>query len=417
MSLEFEEIKKVDVSSDKKYIALWVAEKPSVALKISEILSEKRMRTIKSYSKYNPVYEFEYILENSVYILRITSVWGHLKSLKYSKNIKNWSDTNYDELFYSKLEKEIISDSENIVKTLRQLSIKSSHLIIWTDWDREGEAIGFDIIDICKENNSELKISRAIFSWLSHYEIKNAMKWLTLPNLHLAEAVYARQEIDLRLGSSFTRLQTVNLNSTIQNDSKSILSYGPCQFPTLGFVYERWKIHSTFKPQKNWTLKLNLSNQIEQDNNLNKVFDWERSSLFDEQISIILYEKVLDDLNNKKIQKWWREKIKIIKRPFPLNTISFQKLAWKLLKISSSQWMRIAEKLYNKGLISYPRTETNSYKRSINLKIIIEELSKVSEYSSFASKILSKELWSGPNNGKSDDNAHPPIHPIMLPSK
>lgn len=58
-------------------------------------------------------------------------------------------------------------------------------------------------------------------------------------------------------------------------------------------------------------------------------------------------------------------------RPLPLNTIELQKLASRKLHISSSRLMEIAEKLYNKGFVSYPRTETDSFLKTINLKELI----------------------------------------------
>ena len=43
-------------------------------------------------------------------------------------------------------------------------------------------------------------------------------------------------------------------------------------------------------------------------------------------------------------------------RPYPLTTVAFQKLATDKLKLSSAEAMKIAEKLYQQGFISYPRT-------------------------------------------------------------
>ncbi len=50
--------------------------------------------------------------------------------------------------------------------------------------------------------------------------------------------------------------------------------------------------------------------------------------------------------------------------------------------------MDIAEKLYQKGLISYPRTETNVFNPSINLLTFIEEQKKSSIWGNYASRLL-----------------------------
>jgi DNA topoisomerase-3 len=73
----------------------------------------------------------------------------------------------------------------------------------------------------------------------------------------LAEAVRVRQEIDLRIGASFTRFQTLNFrNILLGYTSSQILSYGPCQFPTLGFIVDRYKQIRDFVPEKFWTINL-----------------------------------------------------------------------------------------------------------------------------------------------------------------
>lgn len=60
------------------------------------------------------------------------------------------------------------------------------------------------------------------------------------------------------------------------------------------------------------------------------------------------------------------------------------------LKISPHDAMTHMEKLYNEGYISYPRTETQVYAPSINLKAIVVELSHDKSYAEHAGKILSK---------------------------
>ena len=75
------------------------------------------------------------------------------------------------------------------------------------------------------------------------------------------------------------------------------------------------------------------------------------------------------------------------------------------------------EKLYNQGYLSYPRTETTKFNPTINLRSVISSLQNNPDYSAFVSKVASGEMWSGPRNGKLDDKAHPPIHPVRNVNK
>jgi len=86
-------------------------------------------------------------------------------------------------------------------------------LVLWLDCDREGEAIAFDCIEVCKNSNKRqnFEIFRAHFSALTKEQILFAMNNLKRPNKNLADAVLIRKEIDLRIGASFTRFLTLSL--------------------------------------------------------------------------------------------------------------------------------------------------------------------------------------------------------------
>jgi len=77
--------------------------------------------------------------------------------------------------------------------------------VIWTDCDREGEEIGFDIIDLAKSVRPNIEFFKAHFSSLSKIEIELAVNNLLKPNLRQAEAFRVNKEIDLRIGAIFTR--------------------------------------------------------------------------------------------------------------------------------------------------------------------------------------------------------------------
>jgi DNA topoisomerase-3 len=92
-------------------------------------------------------------------------------------------------------------------------------------------------------------VLRARFSSLAPKELVRAVQNLVLPNRCLADAVSVRQEIDLRVGAAFTRWQTQCFREILQYRCTKerrqmgqayVVSYGPCQFPTVGFVVEAY---------------------------------------------------------------------------------------------------------------------------------------------------------------------------------
>ena len=92
---------------------------------------------------------------------------------------------------------------------------------------------------------------------------------------------------------------------------------------------------------------------------ISNTFTWKRGHLFDHLITLICYERCLQDpqvlitsVSEKPCTRY---------KPLPLRTVEFQKAASKFLKMSSESLMTIAERLYNRGYISYPRTETDVF--------------------------------------------------------
>jgi len=99
---------------------------------------------------------------------------------------------------------------------------------------------------------------------------------LVLPNKDEALSVDARQEIDLKVGVAFTRFQTRYFQGKYGNLDSRVISYGPCQTPTLGFCVQRYQQITTFKPEKFWSLKTYIikdSDEIQ--------LEWDRKKLFD----------------------------------------------------------------------------------------------------------------------------------------
>lgn len=74
--------------------------------------------------------------------------------------------------------------------------------------------------------------------------------------------------------------------------------------------------------------------------------------------------------------------------------------------------MKIAEKLYQSGFISYPRTETDSFQEGTDFNSLIQMQTNDSQWGNYAASLLAEpDKFLPPRKGKNNDNSHPPIHP------
>lgn len=290
-------------------------------------------------------------------------------------------------------------------------------LVLWLDCDREGENIGFEVVQICQKANQRLSIEagtiiRARFSDYTPTSIFRAMQNPTLPNIHDSLAVDARQEIDLRIGAAFTRFQTMRLRRQFANMPKNI-SYGPCQFPTLGFIVERWFKIQNFVQEKFWQITCEYRDAA---SGGFANFSWSRGRLYDRHACLVLYELCVDNPTAQVVNIRKRETRRY--KPLPLNTVEMQKLGSRILRMGAQQTMSVAESLYNKGFISYPRTETDLYTMMDNeLCDLVQQLEPSQEYGDYARRLLHEGQYNRPRTGKNNDNAHPPIHPVKYPDQ
>ena len=217
-------------------------------------------------------------------------------------------------------------------------------------------------------------------------------------------AVAARIELDLRIGSSFTRLQSLQLQRLSPDLEDKVISYGSCQFPTLGFVVDRYLRVRNFKPETFWLIKV-----VHVRDRIKVNFSWRRVHLFDRAAVTVLYEACLDvklaevtKVQKKPTSKW---------RPLPLTTVDLQMLGTRFLQMTSQDVMSVAEKLYQKGFISYPRTETDQFPKEFDFNAIIQRQTQGNAWGPYAQGLLNGGFRT-PRSGRRNDQAHPPIHPV-----
>jgi DNA topoisomerase III len=80
------------------------------------------------------------------------------------------------------------------------------------------------------------------------------------------------------------------------------------------------------------------------------------------------------------------------------------------IKNNSKISQKTAEALYQRGILSYPRTETDQYDNQFDFGTYIRKQTSSPDWGQFATRLLDGEL-NKPRKGKKNDKAHPPIHP------
>ncbi|XP_061455143.1 DNA topoisomerase 3-alpha [Rhineura floridana] len=383
---------------------LCVAEKNDAARGIADILSNSRMRRREGISKFNKIYECQYHMFGQNVTVVMTSVSGHLLTHDFKMPFRKWRSCNPLVLFDAEIEKFCPENYMDIKRTLEREVQQCQALVVWTDCDREGENIGFEIIHVCKAVKPNLQVFRARFSEITPGAIRAACENLTQPNQNVSDAVDIRQELDLRIGAAFTRFQTLRLQKIFPDVlAEQLISYGSCQFPTLGFVVERFKAIQAFVPEMFYKIK------VTHDHEEGTVdFSWKRNRLFNHTACLVLYQMCMEDPVATVVEIGSRPKSKW--RPLPLDTVELEKLASRKLKINAKETMKIAEKLYTQGYISYPRTETNIFPKDLNLPNLVQLQTQDPDWGAFAQRILDQG-GPTPRNGTKSDQAHPPIHP------
>ena len=143
--------------------------------------------------------------------MAVTSVSGHLLGSDFVGTYRNWQAVNPVTLFEAPVTKFCPDDYVNIKKTLEDETKRCQYLIIWTDCDREGENIGFEVISVCRAVKPNLQVYRAKFSEITYQSVVRAVQNLIEPDKNVSDAVDVRQELDLRIGAAFTRFQTLRL--------------------------------------------------------------------------------------------------------------------------------------------------------------------------------------------------------------
>ena len=314
-------------------------------------------------------------------------------------NIKGWKVESLPYLTWAPIIKK--PAEKEIIRVLKNLAKKADHVIIATDFDREGELIGSDALNCVREVAPDVPTSRARYSALIKGEVTAAFDNLVSLDQDLADAGESRQYIDLIWGAVLTRYLTLARFGGFGN----VRSAGRVQTPTLALVVERERERMAFVPEDYWQIRGvgAAQGQPETAFKMSHV-----TARFTDKAAAETAFSHVDGATTGTITAVSKRSRKQ-QPPTPFNTTSLQAAA-AAEGISPARTMRIAESLYMAGFISYPRVDNTVYPRTLDIAGIVGGLSSNSP----ALRPVCQKVLAGPmkpTRGKTETTDHPPIHP------
>ena len=339
-----------------------IAEKPSVAREIANILGAKTKR--------------DGYFEGNGYA--VTYTFGHLCTLlepkDYKSHWKSW-DLNNLPMLPERFETKVNGDSGvkkqfGIIKSLFE---KAEVVINCGDAGQEGELIQRWVINQCKFKG---EVKRLWISSLTEEAIKDGFKNLETSKKYdnLYYAGYSRAIGDWLLGLNATRLYTVKYGGY-----KQVLSVGRVQTPTLAMLVNRYHEIKNFKPQPYWELQTTYRNTL---------FNYEDGRFLKKEDGEVLAKKIAESefeiisVTKKKGKEY---------APKLFDLTGLQVYCNNKFGFSADETLKIVQKLYEMKVVTYPRVDTTFLPNDLYPKIH-GILSKLTNYNTLTQPLLEQKI-------------------------
>jgi DNA topoisomerase-1 len=322
---------------------------------------------------------------------KVLSSYGHVRDLPKSEfgiDVENEFQPKYI----------IPLRSKKIVKALKEEVKKSNLTILATDADREGEAIAWHLSQAL-DLNGEKTYQRIVFHEITKSAIEEALKNPRKIDINLVDSQQARRILD--------RIVGYKLSPFLWKKIARGLSAGRVQSVTVRLVVEREREIQNFVPQEYWTIEALLKKHAEEKEFLALLIKKRKEAI--QKLGIKTKkeaDKILKDLEGAEYKILNIEKKEVKRSPLPpFTTSTLQQEAWQRLRFPSKFTMRIAQNLYERGFITYHRTD------SLNLSNLALFSAK-----KFITDNYGKECWAGflrkyKTKSKGAQEAHEAVRP------
>lgn len=356
--------------------SVMIAEKPSVAKEFAKVLNIN--------GKNNNGF-----IESQDYI--VTWCVGHLVTMsypeKYDEKLKNWSLSTLP--FIPKEYKYEVIDSVSkqfdIIKNILNRE-DVDKIYVCTDSGREGEYIYRLVDEMAGKPNKEKR--RVWIDSQTEEAILNGIKEAKELSEYdsLSDAAYLRAKEDYLIGINFSRLLSLGYGRELANklnEQKAVISIGRVMTCVLGMIVNREREIRNFKKQNFYKIQGKFGESDEnsfvgewKSNNKSKVF--ESPLLYSENgfkkekdaTSFITY---INSLGNKAVVEEISKKNSKEKAPLLFNLAEIQNECSKRFKISPDETLQNIQNLYEKKLVTYPRTDARVLSSAV-AKVISKNL-------------------------------------------
>tara|TARA_B100000035_G_C21036916_1_gene571556 strand:- start:928 stop:3252 length:2325 start_codon:yes stop_codon:yes gene_type:complete len=329
--------------------------------------------------------------------------YGHIQNLATEMGLKCIDlENNFKPTF------SVLKEKEKHISKMRSEISKASEVILATDDDREGEGIAWHICQLFNLPVNTTK--RMIFHEITKSALQNAVSNCGTLNMDLVNAQQARQVLDLLVGYIISPI----LWQKISRNSKTGLSAGRCQSPALRLVYDNQKDIDSSPGKKAYNTTGYFTSK-------NILFTLNFNHNDESSMENFLEESV----NHDHIITCQKPKITTKNPPSPFTTSALQQSASSNYNISPKDTMKICQKLYEAGLITYMRTDSKTYsqefiekakehiKNSYGEEYINKDINKLSERSESKPKKKSKKKDKEKEKVEAQE-AHEAIRPTKI---
>ncbi len=275
----------------------------------------------------------------------VVASYGHIRDL-VNKDGSVLPDENF------KMRWELGDRAKKNVNDIKKLVKAADNIYLATDPDREGEAISWHVNEVLKEAKllKDKKVFRVAFNEITKTAVHEAFNHARELDQNLIDAYMARRALDYLVG--------FNISPVLWRKLPGSRSAGRVQSVCLRLICEREAEIEKFNPQEYWSIETLLHSADGAPftarlthlagNKLDKMSIGSGTEA--EKAEARIRQK------NLAIQKIVKKQVK--RNPYaPFITSTLQMDASRKLGLSAAQTMRIAQKLYEAGLITYMRTD------------------------------------------------------------